>query len=168
MHRLAAALIAAILATAPAAAQTGAAPADPGPEAVAFAQQFSDNHLSGMLSRIGMQNAALRALAEFDSRAVATVFDAQIDAAVRQYGGQWAHNMALAWEPLLSDAEMSSLVEKGAGSPHTDKYLARREAAAARMAELSSELFGQILQEVVIATVATLSPDTPAAETPVK
>lgn len=162
MHNLAAALISLMLATTPVAAQTSAPPADPAPEAVAFAQQFSDDHLSGMLSRIGMQNKALRALAEFDGRTVAAAFDAQIDVAVRQYGEQWAHNMALAWEPLLSDAEMASLVEQGVESPHADKYLASREAAAATMAELSTELFGQILQEVVAATVATLSPDTPA------
>ena len=121
-----------------------------------------------MLSRIGMQNVALRALAEFDGPAVATAFDAQIDAAVRQYSGQWAHNLALAWDPLLTDAEMASLLDEGAGSPYAEKYVAGREAAAASMSELSSELFGQILQEVVTATVVTLTPETPAPERPVK
>ncbi len=177
MHKfpagLTAGLVAGLLAVAPAAAQTAeqaAAPTEgqaapqtgePGPAALAFVEQFSDDHLSGMLSRIGAHNEAMRALAEFDSKAVAIAFDAEIDEAVRQYGDQWARNMALAWEPLLTDAEMASLVELGADSPYADKYVASRDAAAASMAELSRDLFREILQQVLTGTVAVLSPDEP-------
>lgn len=163
MHRFAAALFAAALMAAPAAAQQAE---EPGPAALAFARQFSDDHLSGMLSRIGGRSEALRALAEFDGQVVATVFDAQIDAAVRQYGDEWARNMALAWAPLLSEAEMASLVEQAAKSPFADKYVASREAAAAAMAERSADLFGQVLQEVVADTIATLTPEATDAGTP--
>lgn len=160
-----------VAATAPAAAQAPAEPPaeapaaaprnEPSDTAMTFAGEFAGDHLSGMLSRIGAQSEALRALARFDGPTVATVFDAQIDAAVRRHRDTWARNLALAWSPLLSEGEMRSLAEQGAESPHAATYVENREAAAAAMARLSGELFAGILQEVVAATVETLVPEAP-------
>lgn len=57
---------------------------------------------------------------------------------------------------------MESLAAEGSASPHSDKYLRNREAAAAAMARLSRDLFAEILQQVLSQTVSTLVPETPA------
>jgi hypothetical protein len=68
----------------------------------------------------------MRALSRIDAPLLAAVFDAEIDAAVERHGDEWVRNLALAWDPLLTDAEMRSLVEQGAGSPHAEKYAGPR------------------------------------------
>ena len=137
-------------------------PAQPSAAALAFAEELAGPHLSGMLARIAAGTQVMRALGELDGPAVATVLTAQIDAAVRRHRDDWARELAVAWSPLLSDAEMRSLAAEGQDSPHADSYSANRDAAAARMAELSQGLFQSILGEVVARTVRQLAPDEPA------
>ena len=95
---------------------------------------------------------------------LAAAFDAEIDAAVARHGDEWARNLALAWDPLLTDDEMGSLVEQGAASPHAERYAAARDEAAAAMAALSQDLFRDILAEVIGNTVRTLGAEPPPAE----
>lgn len=163
MTRAAAALLALLLAClgTAAGAEAAAGPPQPSEAALAFVEEFSDDHLSGMLSRIGGQSEAMRTLSQIDGRLLAATFDAEIDAAVARHGDEWARNLALAWSPLLTESEMASLVDRGAASPHADTYREAREAASARMADLSRDLFAQILQEVVAATLAALTRETP-------
>lgn len=78
--------LAVALATAPAVPPATAQQAEPTPAARAFVDRFADDHLSGMLSRIGAQSEALRMLAEFDAQTVATVLDARVAEAVQQHG----------------------------------------------------------------------------------
>lgn len=157
MRRLAVAVIAALLTTAAPAQEPAPGPEAASPEALAFVSQFSDDHLSGMLSRIGGQSTVMSELSKIDGRVLAAALDAEIDAAVERHGDEWAHNMALAWSPLLGDVEMASLVEDGANSPYADRYLAQRDEAAAGMATLSQDLFREILAEVMRNTLKRLS-----------
>jgi hypothetical protein len=63
---------------------------------IAFVSEFSDAHLSGMLSRIGGQTEARRTLSRADARILATAFDAALAAAVGRHGDAWARNLARA------------------------------------------------------------------------
>lgn len=136
-----------------------AAEEEPSPAALSFATGFADDHLAGMLSRIGSRSPILASFAQIDSRVTAQAFDANIAKAVQAHGKQWRHNMALAWTPLLSEEELTSLNNAGAQSPYADKYLELRDDAGVTMQGLSNELFQQILREVIDNTVADLTPD---------
>ncbi len=160
MHRTAAALLVLLLGAGRSRGRAGQP--EPSDAAMAFVDEFADDHLSGMLSRIGGQSEALRTLSQIDARLLAAAFDAEIDAAVERHGDAWARNLAMAWSPFLTDAQMASLAEEGAASPYADSYVENRGAAAARMAELSQDLFERILQEVVAATLTVLAPEQPA------
>lgn len=146
--------MAAMLLLSPAMADEAAAPSD---AAVTFVSGFSDQHLSGMLSKIGARQPVLMALGQFDGTLLGAVFDAEIDKAVLIYGDAWRANMARAWTPLLTDEELSSLTNAGAQSPYTDKYLALRGDAGQTMQALSQDLFRQILSEVIENTVSQVS-----------
>ena len=135
---------------------TGAEDALPSQAALAFAGQFSDDQLSGMLSRIGGRSQAMVELSKLGGEYVAQVFDLQIDAAVAKYGNQWKLNMAAAWEPLLTVEEMASILAEGADSPHSEKYTGLRSEAGKAMQASSQELFGEILTEVIFETRRTL------------
>ncbi|MEM0945260.1 MAG: hypothetical protein AAGI70_15090, partial [Pseudomonadota bacterium] len=102
-------------------------------------------------------------LAQVHGRLTGQVFDQEIDRAVAARGPEWQRNLALAWTPLMSEAELTSLTNAGAQSPHVEKYLNLRGAAGERMQELSGDLFGEILEDVVRATYARLTPE-PAGE----
>lgn len=128
----------------------------PSEAALAFAGQFSDEQLSGMLSRIGGGSQAMVELSQVGGSLVAEVFDLQIDAAVAKYGPQWQSNMAMAWQPLLSEAEMASLLAEGADSPYSDKYLGLRTEAGQAMQASSQDLFREILSEVIAETRTSL------------
>jgi hypothetical protein len=158
LKTLIAAILSAILVSAPVA--TGEA--DPSPEAMTFVAGFSDDHLSGMLSRIGGRSSTMVALSQVDGALAAAVFDVEIDRAVVKYGPAWQRNLALSWTPLLTSGELSSLTIAGAQSPHTEKYLSLRGAAGQTMQQLSQDLFHEVLTEVVRNTVAELTPGQPA------
>ncbi|MEM6904374.1 MAG: hypothetical protein AAF568_00630 [Pseudomonadota bacterium] len=143
----------------PAWAETAPGPTEPSPAAMSFVAGFSDDHLSGMLSRIGGRSEALSVLAQVHGRLTGQVFDQEIDRAVAARGPEWQRNLALAWTPLMSEAELTSLTNAGAQSPHVEKYLDLRGAAGERMQELSGDLFGEILEDVVRATYARLTPE---------
>ena len=132
------------------------APADPSPAAMTFAGQFSDDQLSGMLSRIGARQQPMMALSQLDGAVVAAVFDAEIDRAVAAYGPQWQRNMALAWTGLMTDDEFISLTVEGADSAAAEKYAGLRNEAGQGMQKLSSDLFQQILAEVIQNTIKEL------------
>lgn len=135
------------------------APTEPSPTAMAFAGQFSDAHLSGMLSRIGARQAPLVALSQLQGELVAAVFDAQIDLAVEKYGPQWQQNMAMSWGGLMTDAELQSLLDGGSQSPFAERYGELTGDAGRQMQVLSGDLFKQILTEVIDATIAELTPE---------
>lgn len=171
MPRILTLLLVALMLSAPHAGKAGDAPLpDPSAAAVTFVSGFSDDHLSGMLSRIGARQPTLMAIGQLNGGLLASVFDAEIDKAVLVYGDAWRDNMARAWTPLLTDAELTSLTTAGAQSPFTDKYLALRGEAGQTMQVLSSDLFRQILSEVVANTARQLgaapaAPDqTPSTE----
>lgn len=128
----------------------------PSEAAMAFAGQFSDDQLSGMLSRIGGGSQAMIELSQLGGTVVAEVFDLQIDAAVAKYGQQWQTNMALAWQPLLTDDEMTSLMSDGADSPYSGKYTELRTEAGQAMQASSQDLFREILGEVITETRLSL------------
>jgi hypothetical protein len=151
-------LLSALLIAAPVAADES----DPSEAAMIFVAGFSDDHLSGMLSRIGGRSSTMAALSQLDGALVAAIFDAEIDAAVVKYGSAWHRNLALAWTPLLTPEELTSLTIAGAQSPHTDKYLSLRAAAGQTMQQLSQELFHEVLSEVIANTVGELTPEQPA------
>lgn len=151
-----AALLALVLALPTQADET---PADPSPTAMAFAGQFSDAHLSGMLSRIGARQAPLVALSQLNGDLVALVFDTQIDLAVDKYGPEWQRNMALSWGGLMEDNELQSLMDAGSQSPFAPRYAELTGDAGRQMQALSGDLFAQILSEVLDATVAELTPE---------
>jgi hypothetical protein len=132
-------------------------PDEPSEAAMTFAGGFSGDQLAGMLSRIGARQPPLMALGQMDGSTLAAVFDAEIARAVEKHGAAWQRNMAIAWMPLMSDEELSSLTVMGGESPHVDKYLSLREQAGARMQVLSSELFQTILEEVIGNTLRTLT-----------
>ncbi|MEM7505987.1 MAG: hypothetical protein AAF415_04520 [Pseudomonadota bacterium] len=138
---------------------TLAAAEEPSPAAVAFVTGFSDDHLAGMLSRIGSRSPVLASFAQIDGRMTAQAFDANIAKAVHAHGAEWRHNMALSWTPLLNEEELTSLTNAGAQSPYTDKYLELRGDAGVKMQSLSNDFFQQILREVIDNTVADLTPD---------
>jgi hypothetical protein len=142
------------LGQAPVLAQT----TEPSEAAMTFVAGFSDDHLSGMLSRIGGRSEPMMALSQLGSEVVAVVFDAEIDNAVRKYSADWQRNLALSWTPLMTDEELGSLSTAGAQSPYTDKYLELRTQAGATMQSLSQDLFQKILGEVISNTVENLSP----------
>jgi len=131
--------------------------AEPSEAALTFVAGFSDDHLSGMLSRFGGRDPRLASMAQVDGQAVAVTLDTAIAEAVRDNSDAWKRNMALAWTPLMSDAELTSLSTAGAQSPHVDKYLELRDEAGQSMQALSQDLFRGILEGVLEATVATLS-----------
>ncbi|MEM6664279.1 MAG: hypothetical protein AAF666_19115 [Pseudomonadota bacterium] len=143
--------VAAVLFSNPVAAE------EPSDAAIAFAGSFSDDQLSGMLSRIGARQPTLIAMSQLHGPLVASVFDAEIDKAVEAHGTAWRRNMALAWDPLLSEGEMLSLTGEGATSPYTEKYLGLRAEAGQAMQGLSQDLFRLILAEVVQNTITELS-----------
>lgn len=143
----------------PLTAHAGDPPQDPSEAAMTFAAGFSHDHLSGMLSRIGARQPPLVALSQLDGELLAAVFDAQIDQAVIKYGDEWQRNMALAWTPLLTDEELTSLTNSGAQSPYTGKYLDLRDEAGQSMQALSGPLFRTALEEVIRNTLKELSPD---------
>ena len=142
--------------------ETPPTPEEPSEAAMQFVEGFSDDHLSGMLSRIGARQAPMIALSQLDGQMVAAVFDLEIDKAVERHGAEWKRNMARAWTPLLTDEELTSLATDGVASPYTDKYVGLRQEAGQRMQVLSQDLFRQILSEVIQNTVEELS-ETPAA-----
>ena len=123
---------------------------------MAFAGQFSDDQLSGMLSRIGGRSQPMMELSQLGGSVVAEVFDLQIDAAVAKYGYKWQTNMALAWQPLLTEEEMASLQTEGADSPYSGKYADLRPEAGQAMQASSQELFREILTEVISETQKSL------------
>ena len=104
MHRTAAAFLGLLLVwtgtgagAAPAAPATPAAAAAPAAQppqaseaAMAFAGEFADDHLSGMLSRIGGQSEAMRMLSQIDGRLLAA-FDAR---STRRSRGMATHGHA--------------------------------------------------------------------------
>ncbi len=161
MLRLSALFVALMLLAAPAvsANQTAEKPSE---AAMLFAGGFSNDQLSGMLSRIGARQPPLLALGQMDGSTLSVVFDAAIADAVKKYGPQWQQNMALAWTPLLNEEELASLTTMGAQSPHVEKYLGLREQAGQNMQKLSGDLFRDILQEVIGNTLKTLGADQPA------
>lgn len=128
----------------------------PSETAMEFAGQFSDEQLSGMLSRIGGGSGAMIEMSQLGGSMVADVFDLQIDAAVEKYGPQWQTNMAQAWSPLLTDEEMASLMAEGAASPYSEKYSGLRAQAGQAMQASSEDLFKEILTEVIAETQLSL------------
>ena len=155
-------MLVAALATAPVQAADTAPPSE---AALAFVGAFSDDHLSGMLSRVGGRQPQMVALSQLNGTIVAATFDAEIDKAVTKYGPQWRHNMALAWMPLLSTEEFESLTANAAGSPYGEKYLSLRGDAGKTMGALSQELFAKIVDEVIQNTVKSLTDDKAGAST---
>ncbi len=128
----------------------------PSESAMAFVGQCSDDHLSGMLSRLGGRSKVFVGLAQVHGEIVGRVLDLAVEDAVRRYGPEWQANMAMAWEPLLTEAELDSLRIDGAQSPHTEKYLGLRAQAGQSMQSSSQELFQKILTEVVGQTQTAL------------
>lgn len=160
-------LLLALSAPLPSFAQEAETPAtqivEPSEAALTFVAGFSDDHLSGMLSRIGSRSPVLAGFAQIDGQVTSLTFDAEIDKAVKRHGAAWKRNMAIAWTPLLSEDELTSLTTAGAQSPHTDKYLELRGEAGLTMQSLSQQLFRDVLREVIDNTVAELTPkDAPA------
>jgi hypothetical protein len=152
--RIISALLCALLAITPA----SAGEANPAPEAIGFVSGFSDDHLAGLLERIAGSNPEIAALAQEHGEVLVEAFYANIADAVLKHGPAWRHNMALAWTPLLSAEELSSLALGGAQSPYTEKYLALRGAAGKTMQELSQDLFQTALDEVVKNTTDLFAP----------
>lgn len=138
---------------------------EPSAAAVTFVAAFSDDHLSGMLSRFGGRDPRLAAFAQIDGRVVAGTLDAAIAKAVRTNSAAWQRNMALSWIPLMSDEELTSLTNAGAQSPHVDKYLELRGEAGQSMQVLSEDLFRDILSGVLETTIAALNDASSTAPT---
>ncbi len=159
---LSAGILAVAIAVMPAAADE--TPKEPTTAAMTFVGGFSNDHLSGMLSRFGARDARLAAMSQINGSMVALTLDAAIADAVRAHGPAWQRNLALSWTPLMNDEELTSLTTAGAQSPHVDKYLELRETAGQSMQTLSQDLFREILGEVLDATLSALS----EAETPAK
>ncbi|MEO1491881.1 MAG: hypothetical protein AAFV19_06985 [Pseudomonadota bacterium] len=137
---------------------------EPSPAAMNFVAGFSDDHLAGMLSRFGGRDPRLALLAQVNGQAVALTLDAAIADAVRDNSAAWQRNMALAWTPLMSDDELTSLANAGAQSPHVDKYLELRGDAGQSMQILSQDLFRTILEDVLETTIAVLSESPPGTD----
>ena len=64
--------------------------------------------------------------------------------------------MALAWQPLLNEEEMASLMTEGAASPYSEKYTGLRPQAGQAMQASSEDLFREILTEVIAETQRSL------------
>ena len=152
MARFVSALIAsALLWAVPAAAE------EPSDAALTFVAGFSDQHLAGMLSRLGARSPALAAFAQVNGTLTEATFDGHVSAAVKEHGPAWRRNLALAWTPLLSEEELTSLTNAGAQSPFADKYLDLRDEAGQSMQSLSEDLFREILTDVLADTVRDLT-----------
>lgn len=136
----------------------------PSEAAMSFVGQFSDDHLSGMLSRIGATQPPMVAASQLNGALVAVVFDAEIDKAVAQYGPDWQRAMALSWTGLMTDEQFTSLTAEGADSPHTEAYLGLRAEAGQQMQQNAGQLFRKILGEVVENTVSELGADAPSSD----
>lgn len=147
----------AMLALALAPVRADETPKEPSEAAMTFVGGFSDLHFQGMLQRIGARHPSLIAASALNGQLLAAVFEAEIAKVVKVRGPEWQRNMALAWTPLLSDAEMSSLTAAGAQSPYVDKYLGLRTKAGQSMQGLSGDLFKEALDEVVANTVQQLA-----------
>ena len=132
----------------------------PSEAAMTFVGQFSDNHLSGMLSRLGGRSKVFIGLVQAHGQIVDRVLELAVADAVRAYGAEWQTNMAAAWDPLLSEEELTSLTTAGAQSPHTDKYLELRGQAGEAMQTSSQDLFEKIMAEVMGDVQAALKVDT--------
>lgn len=128
----------------------------PSESAMVFVGQFSNDHLSGMLSRLGGRSKVFIGLAQAHGEIVGRVLELAINDAVLKHGPQWQTNMATAWDPLLTDEEFDSLRNAGAQSPHTDKYLELRSEAGQTMQASSQELFQEIMAEVMSDVQAAL------------
>jgi hypothetical protein len=142
-----------VLALSPAWATEAPAPTE---AAMAFVGQFSDDHLSGMLSRVGGSQPAMVAASQLNGALVAAVFDAEIDKAVTAHGPDWQRAMARSWTGLMTDEQFTSLMEQGADSPHAETYLGLRNQAGQKMQANAGELFRQILAQVIENTVKEL------------
>ena len=147
------------LALTPALADEGA----PSEAAIAFVGQFSDDHLSGMLSRVGGSQPAMVAASQLNGALVAAVFDAEIDKAVTAHGSDWQRAMAKSWTGLMTDEQFASLVEQGADSPHAETYVGLRGKAGANMQQNAGELFRTILAQVIENTMKELGAEAPAS-----
>ena len=132
-------------------------PAEPSEAAMAFVGQFSDAHLTGMLTRIGARQPPLVAMSQLHGQLLAAVYDAEVAKAVKKHGPTWQRNMARAWTALMSEEELNSLRTDGAKSPHTEKYKGLRAEAGQRMQVLSQKFFADVLQEVMQNTIDELS-----------
>ena len=135
---------------------------EPSEQALAFVGQFSDNHLSGMLSAVGARQPTMVAASQLNGQLVAVVFDTEIDKAVAARGPEWQRNMAVAWTGLMTDEELASLMADGADSPHAEKYAGLRNTAGQQMQALSADLFREILGEVIANTMEELGADAPS------
>lgn len=129
----------------------------PSAAALRFAGGFSDQHLEGMLQRIGARQPVMVAASRLHGELLAAVFDAEIAKAVKKYGATWKRNMAIAWSGLLGDDVLASLADGPAKSPYLPKYLENRGAAGKAMGKLSGALLRKILGEVIKGTLAALS-----------
>lgn len=141
-----------------------ATPDEPSAAAMEFVGQFSDDHLTGMLTRIGARQGPLIAMSQLHGQLLAAVYDAEVAKAVKKHGPTWQRNMARAWTALLSEDELTSLRTDGAKSPYTEKYKGLRAEAGQRMQLLSQKFFADVLQEVMQKTVAELSQPLPDAD----
>ncbi|MFK7944808.1 MAG: hypothetical protein AB8B85_18130 [Paracoccaceae bacterium] len=146
------------LAICPAMAADTSAPSE---AAMAFVGQFSDDHLSGMLSRVGASQPAMMAAGQFNGSLLAVVFDAEIDKAVTEYGPEWQRAMASSWTGLMTDEQFTSLTNDGADSPYSDTYLGLRSTAGAQMQQNAGDLFRKILSQVVGNTFKELGAHVP-------
>ena len=161
MVLLAAAALACLLLAAPVAPAGEGAPA---PEALAFVAGFSDQHLAEMLASGAGNSPQIASLAASDYDSVAQALDAEIGLAIARYGPGWQHNMALAWTPLMTGDEFTSLALAGAQSPHVEKYLSLRSSAGQSMQALSQQLYETALQDVVTGTLGRLAAPAPASQ----
>ncbi len=135
-------------------------PDAPSTAALEFVGQFSDQHLTGMLQRIGARQPTMVALSQLHGQMLAAVYDAEIAKAVLVHGPEWQKNMARAWTGLMTDDELTSLIADGATSPHTGKHQEMTPQAGQRMQTLSGELFRGVLADVIQNTVTTLGGNT--------
>lgn len=141
----------------PATAEEPAIPDQPSPAAMAFVRQFSDAHLTAMLTRIGARQEPMVALSQLHGQMLAAVFDAEVARSVEKHGPEWQRNMARAWTGLMTDEELTSLGTDGAASPYSEKYEGLSGTAGKRMQSLSQDLFRGILAETIQNTLKSLT-----------
>ena len=156
MKEILRALALAALLVLPASADEPPIPDQPSAAAMDFVGQFSDAHLSAMLSRIGARQQPMVALSQLHGQMLAAVFDAEIAKSVKQYGPEWQRNLARAWTEMLTDDELTSLRADGADSPHSEKYKRLSATAGQRMQTVSQDLFRKILGETIQNTMQAL------------